>query len=72
MARRVGKIRISGEFLCVALGMPKGTLIYNITRHQQIPDVFIFHIEHPNLPEIIEGAEAPYIFSEVNWGGRGL
>lgn len=55
MARHAARFKISAQVLIQALAMPEGTSIYNIKRDDYWPDTFEFIVEHPDLPEIVEG-----------------
>ena len=57
MMRHMARIHVNAELLMRAMAMPEGTQIYNIVRHEFRPDEFIFYVEHPDLPELLEGEE---------------
>lgn len=65
MARHMASFEVSAQVLIEALGMPKDTDIYAIARHDFVPDVFVFVVEHPDLPELPEGARAVRITPTV-------
>lgn len=55
MARKIAQFAVSGEILRQVMGLPDATLIYAITQRSDRPDEFVFYVEHPDLPEMIEG-----------------
>lgn len=55
MSRNMVRMKVSGEFIRQALSIPDGATIYNIGLHEICPDVFWFLVEHPDLPEVLEG-----------------
>lgn len=60
MTRRMGRFKISADFLIMALAMPKETSLYGIRKDDYFPDTFEFVVEHPDLPELKEG-EMPIV-----------
>lgn len=56
MARHAARFNVSEKLLAEALAMPEGTVIYNIKRDDYWGASFEFVVEHPDLPEVIEGA----------------
>ena len=55
MNRRMVRFQVSAQLISQALAMPDGSTIHNIVRHDFNSDVFIFYVEHPDLPELPEG-----------------
>lgn len=64
MARRMVKFLVDAEFIIKGLNLPGETQIYNITRHDFIPDCFVFYVEHPELPELMPG-ETPLLIMPI-------
>jgi hypothetical protein len=58
---RMVRFRVTGAFIAQALAMPEGTTLYNIVPHESSPNEFVFYVEHPDLPELAEGAMPPEI-----------
>ena len=52
---------VSKELLREALAMPEDTVIHSITPHKFRRGVFVFCIEHPDLPSLSEGEVTPEI-----------
>lgn len=61
MVRRMARFCVPMELIRDALAIPDGTTICDIVRHDDYPDVFIFYVEHPDLPELAEGAMLPEV-----------
>lgn len=65
MARHMGKFHVTGALLRTALAMPDLTNIYNIVRHEFLPDEFVLYVEHPDLPELSEGESPPMLYPTI-------
>jgi hypothetical protein len=55
MTRRIVQFKVSEELILQALAMPEHTSIQKIARHNC--NTFTFFVEHPELPELLEGNE---------------
>lgn len=65
MARHMGKFHVTGELLRTALAIPDSANIYNIVRHDFVPDEFVFYVEHPDLPELKEGESPAMLYPKI-------
>jgi len=61
MKRKMVQFQVSAELIKEALAMPAAAQIYNITRHEYSPDVFVFLVEHPDFEEIAEASAPPEV-----------
>jgi|WetSurMetagenome_2_1015567.scaffolds.fasta_scaffold52663_2 hypothetical protein len=59
--RRIANIEVSEELIEQAFALPEGSRIENISRSSLRTGVFVFTIEHPDLPEVEEGNAIPQI-----------
>jgi len=60
-----GMIHITSELIADALAMPDGTLISNISKHPTIKNVFIFIVEHDDLPVVKPGDSYPLLSPSI-------
>jgi len=66
---KAGLVRISGDLLAVALHLPKGVYISNVTLEPLKNSEFILRIEgdHPALKEVEFGASIPFVSVSYTW-----
>ena len=57
---RAGRITVSDQLLCEALGLDDKTVIVGITRGDNFVTTDIT-VVHPNLPDLVEGSYPPPI-----------
>ena len=55
MNRKIACVQVTDELLREVLALPAGTTIVNIQRHGDLPDVFVFYLEHPDFSETEAG-----------------
>ena len=69
-SRKMASFQVTGELIRDALGMPAGTLIYNVVRHDYMPDTFVFYVEHPDLLDLAEGGMPQEIMPTTTSDGK--
>lgn len=57
---KFGYFEVSEELIRTSLALPDDMRIVNIER-ASTPGVFVFHVEHPALPDIAEGADSQFV-----------
>ena len=67
MSRRIVQFKVTEELILQALAMPEGTTIQKIERYNC--NTFTLFVEHPDLPELLEGAEPIQILPLIHADG---
>lgn len=59
--KHAANITITATLIEAALALPEGSIIYDIRRHPDYFDQFIFTVLHEDLPAVTEGNRLPYV-----------
>jgi hypothetical protein len=51
----MARFRVSAQIIMDSLAMPEGSKLRAIVQDEFHPNVFVFYVEHPDLPEEVEG-----------------
>ena len=70
---KIASFQISEDIIKSALLLPDNTKIHNIVRDDYEPCKFTIYVEHPDFPEMPEGAKPTeicpiYKKTEFDWG----
>ena len=61
VSKHMAKMAIMGELICDSLALPDGSYIERIEPHPSMLGVFVFYVEHGDLPEVKPGDELPEV-----------